>query len=48
MEFLSECLTYAFKYVVLGAIAFAGIMCAVRSKKKQQAEELEAQKTTQE
>ncbi len=48
MEFLSEFLTYAFKYVVLGAIAFAGIMCAVKSKKKQQETTLEEQKTTQE
>lgn len=47
MEFLSEFLTYAFKYVVLGAIAIAGVMCAVRSKKKQETT-LEEQKTTQE
>ena len=48
MEFLGEFLTYAFKYVVLGAIAIAGVMCAVKSKKKQQETTLEEQKTTQE
>lgn len=38
MEFLSELATYAFKYVILGVIAVAGVLCGVKAKKKQLAE----------
>ena len=39
MVFLSEFVSYLIKYIALGLIAFAGIMCGIKSaKKKKEAE----------
>lgn len=46
MAFLSELLTYTFKYIVLGAIAVAGVVCCVKQKKKQLLEAAEQEKET--
>ena len=46
MAFLSELLTYTFKYIVLSAIAVAGVVCCVKQKKKQLLEAAEQEKKT--
>ncbi len=46
MVFLSEFVTYLIKYVALGLIALAGIMCGIKSaKKKKEAEAIVAETT---
>ena len=37
MIFLSEFVSYLIKYVALGLIAFAGIMCGINAAKKKKA-----------
>lgn len=39
MVFLSEFVSYLIKYIALGLIAFAGIMCGINSAKKKKAAE---------
>lgn len=39
MVFLGEFLSYLIKYIALGLIAFAGIMCGISSAKKKKAAE---------
>lgn len=39
MAFVSELLTYLFKFIVLGAIAVAGVLCGARAKKNKLAKE---------
>ena len=39
MELVSEFLMYLFKFIVLGLIAFAGIMCGAKYKKGKIAKE---------
>lgn len=41
MLLLNEFLTYLFKFVVLGVVGFAGIMCGIRFKKNKLAKEAE-------
>lgn len=44
MDFLNEFVSYAIKYVLLGAIAFAGIIAGVYYKKNKLAKEAAAEK----
>lgn len=46
MVFLSEFVSYLIKYIALGLIAFAGIMCGISSAKKKKAQEASAAETT--
>lgn len=45
MVFLSEFVSYLIKYIALGLIAFAGIMCGISSAKKKKAAEAAAETT---
>ncbi len=40
MLLLNEFVMYLIKFIVLGLIAFAGIMCGVKYKKNKQAKEI--------
>ena len=45
MAFISELLTYTFKYIVLGVIAIAGVLCGIKAKKKQISQQTAEQET---
>ncbi|MGN0438984.1 MAG: hypothetical protein ACI4F4_10710 [Lachnospiraceae bacterium] len=39
MAFISELLTYLFKFIILGAVAVAGVLCGAKMKKNKNAKE---------
>lgn len=46
MLLANEFLTYLFKYIILGVIAIAGVMCGAQYKKSKAAKEAAVQKET--
>ena len=45
MAFLSELLTYLFKFIVLGVITIAGVMCGAKMKKNKLAKNATTKET---